>query len=242
MLASYLTRTEQLLQNPGAPSSLYSTPDLTEYINLARGQMAGDAECMRIYTTLPVAGGTQQYPFSAVDLTSAVGVRGVLNIRTAWLQIASGQAWMRPRPFEWFSLYELNNPVPQQGQPKVWSQFAQGVDGSIFVSPVPDAAYVLQLDTLCYPIDLLDDTTVEAIPFPWTDAVPFLAAYYALLSAQSAARQADADRMFARYEEYRNRARRFSNPVVMPYIYPQVGDPVRANKLGQQPAGGGGQG
>lgn len=242
MLASYLTRTRQLLQNPGAPNSLYSSSDLTEYVNLARGQLAGDGECIRIYTTLPVDAGTQTYPYTAIDLSSAVGVRGILNVRAAWLQIASGQAWMRPRPFEWFSLYELNNPVPQQGQPKVWTQYAQGSTGSLFVSPVPDGVYVLQLDTLCYPIDLLDDTTVEAIPFPWTDAIPFLAAYYALLAAQSVARQADADRMFSRYEEYRNRARRFANPVVSPYIYQQAPDPTRANKLGQQPQGGGGQG
>lgn len=240
MLTSYLTRTTQLLQNPGAPTSLYSTSDLTEYVNLARGQLAGDGECIRVYATLPIVQGTQQYPFSAIDLGGASGVEGVLNVRTIWLGIGSGQVWIRPRSFAWFGLYELNNPVPVQGPPTVWSQYAQGVNGSIFVSAVPDSTYTLTLDTLCYPIPLVSDATVEAIPYPWTDAVPFLAAYYALLSAQSAARQADADRMFARYEEYRNRGRKFSNPVVSPFLYPQAGDPTRANKLGV--SSGGGQG
>lgn len=240
MLNSYLTRTQQLLQNPGAPISLYTQADLTEYINLARGQLSGDGECIRNYATLPLTGGTQQYSFASIVLGGGTGgIQGVFNIRTGWLQIASGQAWIRPRPFEWFSLYELNNPVPQQGQPKVWTQYGQGVTGNIFVSPVPDQAYTLQLDTLCYPIALVDDTTAEAIPYPWTDAVPFLAAYYAMLSAQSAARQSDADRMFARYEEYRNRARRFSNPTVSPFIYQQSGDPTSTNKLGLQQSGGG---
>ena len=239
MLNSYLTRTQQLLQNPSAPTSLYSQSDLTEYINLARGQLSGDAECIRNYATLPVTGGTQQYEFASVVLgPNGAGVQGIFNIRAVWLQVASGQAWMRPRPWPWFSLYELNNPVPQQGQPKIWTQFGQGVVGNIFVSPTPDQDYTLQLDVLCYPNDLVDDTTIEAIPYPWTDAVPFLAAYYAMLSAQSAARQADADRMFSRYEEYRNRARKFSNPTVSPFIYEQSGDPTTPNKLGQQKSGG----
>ena len=57
---------------------------------------------------------------------------------------------------------------------------------------------------------MYDSTTPEAIPYLWTDAVPFFAAYYALLSAQAGQRQGDADRMFARYQEFTNRARRFS--------------------------------
>ena len=90
------------------------------------------------------------------------------------------------------------------------------------------------------PIALVDDTTPEAIPYLWTDAVPFFAAYFALLSAQAGARQAEADRMFARYQEFTNRARRFATPSVLPFIYPQSGNPVQANQLGLQPAGGGG--
>jgi len=41
VLASYITQTQRLLQNPGAPISLYSTADITSYVNIARGQLAG---------------------------------------------------------------------------------------------------------------------------------------------------------------------------------------------------------
>ena len=239
MLDAYLTQTKQLLQNPGAPNALYSTSDLTSYINRARGQLAGDAECTRVYATLALTQGQMQYPFSAINLGTAPGVDGVYDIRIAWYQVGVGQAWIRPRPWAWFWLYELNNPAPDQGQPKVWTQFGQGATGSIFVSPPPDTDYTLNLDVLALPIPLVDDTTVEAIPFPFTDAVPFFAAYFALLSAQSASRQADADRMLARYEEFKNRARRMSNPSVNPLIYEQAPDPFRANRLGEQQAGGG---
>lgn len=238
MLTKYLLRTRQLLQNPAAPTPLYSDTDLTSYINQARGQLAGESESIRAMGTLALSESTQVYGFSAIDVSDVPGVQGVINSRMIWIQIGQGQVWMTPRPFEWFGLYELNQIVPKTGSPKKWAQYAQGVNGSIYVSPVPDQAYTLSIDTVCYPVDLVDDTTPEAIPYLWTDAVAYFAAYLALLAAQSAARQADANRMFERYTEFVNRARRFANPSVLTYQYPQSGSPTRANQLGMQPAGG----
>ena len=240
MLSKYLLQTQQLLQNPPAPNSLYATSDLTGWINTARGQLAGESESVRVIGTLALEQGTQVYDFGAINLASASGVEGVINCRTIWIQAGTGQLWIRPRPFEWFSLYELNNSNPVQAQPKVWAQYGQGVNGSIYVSQVPDQAYTMNIDTVCYPEPLVTDATVEAIPYLWTDAVPYFAAYLALLSAQSAARQADANRMFERYTEFVNRARRFSNPSVLPGQYAQAPNVVRANQLGMQNQGQGG--
>ena len=44
MLTAYLNATAILLQNPVAPTSLYSTANLTTFINTARGQLAGESE------------------------------------------------------------------------------------------------------------------------------------------------------------------------------------------------------
>jgi len=244
MLTTYLLQTKQLLQNPPANANpLYSDSDLTSYINRARGQIAGDAECIRNYATLPIVAAQRQYPFADVVLGSpSAGIAGIFNIRYAWYLVGDGQKSMRPRPWAWFAQYKLNNPVPTPGAPQVWSQYGQGETGSIFIDPIPDNSYTLPIDTVCVPIDLVDDSTVEAIPYPWTDAVCFLAAYYALLSAQSAARQADADRMMTRYQEFKNRARKYSNPSIMPYLYEQAPSPVRSSQLGiapQQGANGG---
>jgi hypothetical protein len=95
---------------------------------------------------------------------------------------------------------------------------------------------------VCFPITLASDSDPEAIPYLWTDAVPYFAAYLALLSAQSQARQADAERMFSRYSEFLNRARRFATPSVLSGIYPQNPSPVMQNQLGIQRAAGGGGG
>lgn len=239
MLSTYELRTQQLLQNPAAPISLYQTTDIDSWINQARGQLAGESESIRIMGTLPIVAGTQVYPFTAIDLGGAAGVQGVIKANAAWLTLGSGQRWMHPRGFPWFSLYQLNNPAPVQGQPRSWCQYGQGIGGTIYVADVPDTAYTINCDCVCYPEDLVDDTTPEAIPYFWTDAVPYFAAYLALLSAQSLARQADAKTMFDRYTEFVNRARRFATPATLPGIYPQQPDLTQTNQLGLGKPGGG---
>lgn len=242
MLNTYLTRTQQLLQNPPAPTTLYSTADLTSYINVARGQLAGEGECIRFEASLPLVAGQRVYNFSSISLTGSTGIQGVINIRTIWRSVGDGRVFINPRSFEWFSLYHLNSVVPASGEPTDWSQYGQGVTGSIYVDPLPDVAYTMPLDCVCYPIALVDDTTPEAIPYLWSDAIPYFSAYLALLAAQSAARQADAQRMFDRYTMFVNRARRFATPSVQSFIYPQSPNPVVGNQLGYSAPGGGGQG
>ena len=242
VLTAYQTATAQLLQNPSAPTSLYPTASLTSWINTARGQLAGEAECIRTIGTLSLTSGVQVYPFSSITFSgssSTTGIQGPLNVRTIWRTSGSGKVWIRPRSFEWFSLYELNNAAPTEGPPTIWSQLGQGVNGTIYVSPVPDQSYTLTMDVPCYPIALVDDTTVEAIPYLWTDAVPFFAAYYALLAAQSTARQGDADKMMQRYMQFVQRARAAATPSVLSGQYPQTPPVNRQGQLGMAPAGGG---
>lgn len=240
MLDAYLTATAQLLQNPAAPTSLYAESDLAGWINSARGQLAGEAACIRVMGTLPLTSVSSVYAFSAISVSTVSGVQNVFNVRQVLIVSGSGYQWVRPRPFEWFTFYRLNNVAPVPGQPTEWSQYGQGTTGSLYVNPTPDQSYTFKLDTACQPIPLIDDATVEAIPYPWTDAVPYFAAYLALLSAQNAARQADADRMFNRYTEFVNRARRISTPEVLPNLYPQQPSEVKVNQLGLSNGNGGG--
>jgi hypothetical protein len=237
LLSAYQTQTYNLLQLPGSnATSLYSTASLTLWINLARGQLAIEPQnsCIRYMGALTTVPGQQVYNFPAITtgVSATTGIAGVMNIRSLSYQIASGQLWIAPRAWPWFSLYELNNPVPGSGPPKSWSQFAQGVNGSFYLSPLPDLAYPINVNAVCYPIPLVNDTTVEAIPYPWTDCVPFLAAYYALLSAQTNARMADALNYYKMYEEFADRARKASNPETNRWLYQSSGDPAQGPKMG----------
>lgn len=243
-LAAYLAATQALLQNPPAPTTLYTTAQLTGWINTARGQIAGEAQCVRVDATLPVTAAGIVYPFSSIVLGDAA-VAGVINVQTVWRQAGGGRVWMTPRPFPWFSLYELNNPgTTPPGAPTRWAQFGQGASGpvtqggSLYIAPLPDSPYTLAVDTVCYPVPLVDDTTPECIPFLWTDCICYFAAYLALLSAQSPARMADALRYFQVFEEFMGRARRAATPGVLPTQYPQTPDPTMGNKLGMGAAKG----
>lgn len=246
MLAAYRTATQGLLQNPGAPTSLYATSDIDRWINTARGQLAGESESIRALGTLSTVVGQRNYNFSSIStgVVATTGIAGVINVRSILYAVGDGYQFVNPRSWEWFTLYHLNNPVPENGVPQVWSQFKQGsagtssgsgATGNLYLDPPPDIIYSLLLDCVCYPAALADDSTVEAIPYLFTDAVPFFAAYYAYLSSQTGARQADAARMYGAYKEFYQRARMSSNPSVNRSIYEQSPDQTMIAKLGLKP-------
>lgn len=245
MLTAYIDQTRRLLQNPPAPTTLYSDANLTAWINIARGQAAGEGECIRSIGTISTVIGQRNYNFSAINtgVSATNGVAGAIHVRRVSYNVGTGEQWITPRNWEWFDLYCLNNPVPSGGVPITWSQFGQGSagtgtgvtsSGSFYLDPPPDLVYSLNLDCVCYPIALVDDTTKEAIPYLWSDAIPFFAAYYALLSSQTSTRQADAARMFEAYQTFMQRARQASNPSVNRYLYSQERDPTMIAKLGLQ--------
>jgi hypothetical protein len=253
LLTAYLAQTRRLLQLPGSQSTgLYADSDLTYFINVARGQIAGEGECIRVMATIPTVAAQQVYRFqdAALGVPATTGVQGIINIRSISYQVGSGALWMTPRPWPWFSLYELNNAVPGSGPPTVWAQFGQGAapsgvanttinGGSFYLSPIPDDVYTLNLNSVCYPQALALDTDVEALPYFWTDCVPFFAAYFALMSAQTNARMAEAANMYkGHYEEFMDRARKQSNASTNRWQYDGAGDPAQGPKMGISKAGG----
>ena len=250
MLNAYITATQNLLQNPTSPTTLYSTANLTTYINTARGQIAGESNSIRYYGSLQTVIGQRVYNFSAINtgVPSVTGIAGAIHVRGILYNLGGGQSTVTRQAWEWFSFYYLNNPVPQNGPPKNWAQFGQGsagtgtgsgASGSIYLDPPPDQVYTLSLDCVCFPQNLAADGDVEALPYLWTDSVPFFAAWYALLSSQTGARTADADKMFEKYKMFLERARQSANPDPERWLYQQSGDPTQANKLGLGSRGGG---
>lgn len=204
-LADYEAATQQLIQLVW--TSLIPTATLDSYINIARMQLAGDAECLRTWGTLETISGVKGYDFSAIDVSSEAGFASALTVRS----IIYGSTPIDFRPFEWFRQYYWDTGT--SGPPQRAAQNGQGSYGTLVFDPLPDNVYTLTIDVACLPIPLVDDTTYEAIPYPWTDAVPFYAAGYAMMQLQ---RQADAQAMFARYRELAMRGRQESTPTQLP--------------------------
>lgn len=235
MLDTYLNRTRLLLANPAASSALYSDATLTNFINQARGQIAGENECVRVFAQAQASLNNRILNFTDVDVTGTPGVASIFKINQAIVTVNDGGAYMHPRSFQWFTLYYLGAIIPETGRPNTFAQYGQGSSGSLYFNPVPDDDYDLGLDCVCVPVDLTDDSTVEAIPYPWTDCVPYFAAYLAYLSAQ---RASDADRLFKLYETFAQRGRSMSNPMVLQNNYSQSNDQTLPNKLAAQPRSG----
>lgn len=250
MLTAYENATKRLLMNPAAPTALYSTADLDTYINTARGQLCGESEAVRYLGTISTVIGQRNYNFSSINVgvSATTGISGVINVRSVMYSVGSGYRWMKPRAWPWFQTFLMNNPTPTNGAPVTWSQFGQGAapgatgagaGGSFYIDPPPNAIYTLTCDCSCFPIALVDDTTVEAIPFLWSDAIPYFAAYLALMGSQTGQRQAEAGRMFDLYSSFVGRARQAANPSTTNAIYQGAPDPTLMSKLGMQKTAGG---
>ncbi len=230
MLTSYLQTTRRILKD--VTFTKFIDGDLEDWINIGRGQLAGESECVRVYGALTLAPPAQQYSFSSITLPAGtVGVKGVLNVRMITYTIPGtdplGAVLVTPREWEFFNTFVLAQGVPIAGPPDTWAQFGQGANGSIFVN-APDLPYVLNLDTVVLPSDLHNDTDVEAIPPLWTDAVPYYAAYLAMLTNH----EEGADNMLKLYELFTSRARQFATPSVLSGQYSQAPDPMMASRLG----------
>lgn len=223
MLFQYRQQTQRLLQDQ--PMVKFAPGDLDFYINQARGQIAGEGECVRVYATLAATAATQQYQFSSMVIPGGTtGVQGPLNVRMITYTIpgATGNGRMAAREWEWFNTFVLSQSAPVAGHPSVWAQFGQGASGTVFVNLL-DGAYTLNLDLVCYPSPLMSDADPEALPYQWTDAVPYYAAYLGYLAAQDSQR---ADGLYKLYETFMQRARRTATPSVLPHQYEQAVDPV----------------
>ncbi len=243
-LAQYLSRTKQLLQNPSAQTQLYTDANLTDWINIGRGQVAGESESIRYLAAVDTVAAQRKYNLVDLDTGDATinGIGGVLKVNSIMYGVGDGFLPMSPQAWEWFQTYKMAKAVPDTGAPEEWAQYGQGSTGNFYIDPIPDVVYTLTCDTVCFPTDLDGtDDEVDAIPKYWDDAVPYFAAYLALLSAQTQQRSADANMMMERYGFFVDRARQFSNPRQAEYLYSQAKDETLPNKLGGGPRPAGGQ-
>lgn len=232
---TYMQQAQRLLRDMKVEA--INTGDLLAFVNEARVRLCAETECLRFMGTLALTSANAgPYAFSSITIPnqSTLGVGGILNVRLAWYQLGSGLQRITTRSWEWFALYDLNTPVPNTGGPETMAQYAQGAAGSLYFSPVPDDAYTVQLDMVCYPVDLAGNATVEAIPVMFTYAVPYYATYLAMLSMETGAKTEEADRMMKRYMELVTVARAGATPSVLPIDYPQVPNPTQVNQLGAQ--------
>ncbi len=128
--------------------------------------------------------GQEKYNFSDIDLSGNPGCDAVYAVRGLSV-IYSGYRYSLEMLA--FTRYQIYRAYPHQYQytPAIFSQFGQGTSGSYFCYPIPSQSLQAELDCQCLPSDLTDDQSVEVIPRPWTDAIPYFAASLAFQELQN---------------------------------------------------------
>lgn len=176
--------------------------------------------------------GIEVIPFSALNTVLAtwnsnavsgspnpiVGLRQVIKVfDVACSQSGTFKPMLTPVIWSEYQAYLRIYQNTQQNYPVYWSQYGQGVAGNIYLFPIPAQPLQMDVDVCATVVDLTSDSTPEAIPYPWTDAVPYYAAY---LAYENSSRKEDADRMFKMYTMFMKRGRAFSETPFTPNYYP----------------------
>lgn len=128
--------------------------------------------------------GQEVYNFSSFPLGNAPGVGSIFMIKSTAI-IYNNYRYVLPM-YSFSTYQEYIRQYPQQYEyvPAVCAQLGQGTGGNLYMYPIASQAYSFQCDCFCLPINLANDTDIEAIPQPWTDTVPYYAAYLAKLEMQ----------------------------------------------------------
>lgn len=137
--------------------------------------------------TFTTTGGTAvlQYdsPCEIIDLAAipdSTQTLDVLNINLFW---GNSRIPLRYLPWTNFNA-QLRYWQNYVGRPVCFSMYGQG---KIYIAPIPDQSYPIEIDTvvLPLPLTLFDQTAVDPIVDPYTTPVAFYAAYKAKYKEQS---------------------------------------------------------
>lgn len=129
--------------------------------------------------------GQEVYNFSDVDLSVFPGVKACYAVKSVSIIYANYRYSVPIYAFSVYQAYVRQYPFQYQYVPTFGSQYGQGEGGSFYMYPLPSQTYQLEWDMFCTPQDLIDNESVDVIPGPWDDVVPYFAAHLAFAELQN---------------------------------------------------------
>lgn len=178
VLSDYRTECRRLLHDLNA--QFWSDAELNTFINDGRKKLCADTRCLRALVTVSLTQNQETYPLAAT--LSAYGTRAIdlLNITVIW-----GQSRVPLLNMSWTEFNaKMRYWVTNQSRPAVWTRYGTS-GGTIYVQPIPDQVYSSEWDISYIPVDLVDDTTVEEMTYPWTSCIAYYACYKSKEKEQS---------------------------------------------------------
>ena len=173
-LSSEILDTRRLLHD--ANGNYWSDAELTDYINAARYRVVADTGCNRVLQTFSMV--TNQEVYALTSLPQGVNTIDILNLSVLW---GSTRITLNYMPFTEFNA-KMRAWQTFVSRPAVWTRYGQG---QVYVGPVPDQAYVSEWDTVCVPAALANPSDSETVVFPYSEGIPYYAAYKAKYKEQS---------------------------------------------------------
>jgi hypothetical protein len=181
-LTDYTTSTQNLLHD--STFRFWSQTQLTLFINQARNKVAGDTLCLRqLMTTINLPQGQEQFPVQATAATASNYPAGstvvqVMGITVYWNTL-------RVKLYDW-SFTKLDAFLRSlQNYQQTPFAFARIGVLNVFIAPIPQQAYNSDWECAITPLPLTSDATVDQLVQPYTEAVPYYAAYKAKIYQQS---------------------------------------------------------
>ena len=168
VLSDYITECRRLLHD--ANGNFYSDSELTDYINAGRTRLVRDTGCLRTYQTSTVA--ANQEIILTSSLPNGTNTLDIINLNLIWGNTRIALQYMAFTDFNSRLRYYQN----YIGRPIAYSMYGQT---SIYLGPVPDQTYTIELDTIIMPTALSTSSPTETIPDPYTTPVAFYACYKA---------------------------------------------------------------
>lgn len=160
-------------------------------------------------TGIPTVVNQEVYPFSSISFANQPGISGIIGIRGVSVLWNTYRFTTARYSFSKYQARVRTYTNTFTDVPRVCAQFGQGESGSLYLYPVPNSTYIVEIDCICDVSPLVDDTSIELIPAPWTVCVQYYAAY----KAQEISQNFDvAERLYATFERFMKRAREQTQP------------------------------
>ena len=160
--------------------------------------------------------GQEQYNISDIPLGHFPGVSKVFAVRDIQITYANYTYGLPCYP--WSTYMTQIRQFPQQYiyVPTFCTRFCPGTLGAWNFYPLPSTIYPWHWDCLGLPIDLEDDQSVERVPEPYTDAVPYMAAAFGMEQLQNY----NAARYYQdKYDQYVKRYAGYAQPGIITNPY-----------------------
>jgi len=174
VLSDYITECRRLLHD--ATGNFYTDAELTDYINQARQRVVRDTGCLRSLQAYSVVQGQEIILTSAIP--GGVNTLDIIGINLIW---GNTRIYLRYMPWTQFNA-ELRYWQNYQGRPIAFSMYGQN---SLYIGPIPDQTYAVELDTIVLPPTLTSASPVDTIPDPYTTPVAFYACHKAKYKEQA---------------------------------------------------------